>query len=114
MRCVWMIERAEVLTHVSQQHSCAVTSGGGVKCWGFNNAGQVMHHELQCFFFCETLGVCYARREAACRSRCVVLQLGDGTTIDRSTPVSVVGLSSGVASIALGEVCRKRARCMVV
>ncbi len=105
-----MIERAEVLTHVTQYHTCAVTSEGGVKCWGNNGYGQygqVTHLELQCCF-CETLGVCYARREAACRSRCVVLQLGDGTTIDRSTPVSVVGLSSGVASIALGGVSLKR------
>jgi hypothetical protein len=31
-------------------------------------------------------------------------QVGDGTTIDRNTPVPVAGLSSGVAMVALGEV----------
>jgi hypothetical protein len=31
-------------------------------------------------------------------------QVGDGSITDRYTPVSVVGLSSGVAMIALGEV----------
>ena len=98
-----MIERAEVLTHVTQYHTCAVTSQGGVKCWGYNGYGQVMHLVLQCCFL-ETLVVCYARREAACRSRCGVLQLGDNSTLGRFTPVSVVGLSSGVAFIASGGV----------
>ncbi len=35
---------------------------------------------------------------------CLLVQLHDGTTISRSTPVAVVGLSSGVAMVALGYV----------
>ena len=37
-------------------------------------------------------------------SLCDLSQLGDGSISNRNTPVGVVGLSSGVSSISLGQV----------
>ncbi len=36
---------------------------------------------------------------------CLFEQLGDGSTVSVTTPINVIGLTSGVDSVALGEVC---------
>jgi alpha-tubulin suppressor-like RCC1 family protein len=100
-------------------HTCALTIAGGVKCWGGNANGQLgdgttAQHPAPVDVIglsggVEALGAGY-------HSNCVLLstggvqcwggnilgQLGDGTTTDRPTPVDVIGLSSGVRSIAVG------------
>jgi hypothetical protein len=40
--CVGEGEGLEGLTPVMQQHSCVVSSEGGVKCWGRSGYGQVI------------------------------------------------------------------------
>ncbi|MEJ5207660.1 hypothetical protein [Denitratimonas sp. CY0512] len=50
-------------------HSCAVTGAGAVYCWGSNEYGQ----------------------------------LGDGSSMDRVTPVQVTGLDSGMQAVSVGR-----------
>lgn len=105
---------------VGQYHSCALTSGGGVKCWGFNINGQVGDGTTTTFWLTPvdvsglTNGVAAivtgashsCAQTAAGGVKCWGLngngQLGDGTATQRLTAVNVTGLTSGVAAITAG------------
>lgn len=101
------------------RHTCAVTTVGGVKCWGNNHDGQLGdgsnldHNTPQ-----DVVGLMTKVNTVATGERhtCVLTdaggvkcwgnndssQLGDATRKDRMTPVDVVGLASGVKAIAVG------------
>jgi alpha-tubulin suppressor-like RCC1 family protein len=100
-------------------HSCALTSAGGLKCWGYNAWGQLgdgSTSERSTAVDVSDLASGVAAVAAGSNHTCAVTvgggarcwgynvygQLGDGTTTTHPTAVEVDGLDSGVAAIAAG------------
>ena len=104
---------------VGAYHTCALTTSGGVVCWGSNYEGGLgdgttddrsvpapvsglasgvsaisagLYHS--CALMTSGAVRCWGSNSFA--------QLGDGTTVNRLVPTDVVGLDGGVASISAG------------
>ena len=90
-------------------HTCAVTTGGGVKCWGAGfGTSAVDVAGLTTDVTAISSGYAYTcvlttGGGVKCWGDNFFGQLGNGTTMDSSTPVDVTGLTSGVAAISAGE-----------
>jgi alpha-tubulin suppressor-like RCC1 family protein len=106
-------------TGASGEHTCVIVAGGQVKCWGYNEYGQLGDNTLVPIQRTPVtvVGLTGATALASARSHsCAIVaegqvkcwgyngsgQLGDGTLNHRRTPVTVTGLT-GATALAAGN-----------
>jgi len=110
------------ISHIAAggDHTCAITTAGGVKCWGANNYGQLGDNsttQRSMPVNVAGLGGRVAAVSVGFWHTCALTttggvkcwgsngsgQLGDNSATIRSAPVDVAGLASGVAAISAGS-----------
>jgi alpha-tubulin suppressor-like RCC1 family protein len=105
-------------------HTCALMVTGGVKCWGANGYGPILgsgfadtHYPVYAVVDVKGLSSGIVAITAGNDFTCVLLEsggvkcwgynsggyLGDGTEIDRPTPVDVINLNLPVVSLSAGD-----------
>ncbi|RYY02884.1 MAG: PKD domain-containing protein [Gammaproteobacteria bacterium] len=106
-------------------HSCSITAGGGVKCWGNNDAGQLgngaffngvrMEDAVPITGLSDVVAVSAGGNHSCAITALGALkcwgentngQLGNGVGafgLNSNVPVNVVGLNSGVIAVSLGR-----------
>ena len=100
-------------------HSCALTVGGGIQCWGANLSAQIGDNSqtVRLVPTAADLGVGATAIAAGHRHTCAVTtsgavrcwgegwagQIGDNASTTRLVPTNVAGLASGVVGVSAGE-----------
>ncbi len=114
-----MTEGAVALA-AGDDHACAITTAGGVMCWGSDGAGQLgdgasggnratpapvsgLSTGVTALALGADQSCAVVMGAAKCWGGNANGQLGDGTVAGRAMPVDVAGLASGVLAIAAGD-----------
>ncbi|MGO8999654.1 MAG: RCC1 repeat-containing protein [Polyangiaceae bacterium] len=108
-----------VSVRMGSNNACAVTSGGDVMCWGDGSIDQLGNGGTSSLVPSQVTGLTSGATSVsigAGNSACAVVsggalcwgdntygQLGNNSTTEAPTPVAVSGLTSGVASVSVGE-----------
>ncbi len=103
-----------------REYTCALTTAGGIKCWGHNGSGEVGDGTTEIKYTpVDVVGLAAGMTASAagiyhtcalttadgvkCWGSNLYGELGDGTTAGKTTPVDVVGLGNGIVAIAPGN-----------